>query len=811
MFFIRVRRDGIATLGMCMIFPACVLATPGLTEGESKNSSERLRVAQAAADSPRDIAEAAPAEETVKPIADELPAIKIEQPSETPAGQSQQDGADPRPVAVEPRPRPAPQTGYALPTVSTGAVGQPATGEAAPESTTPPPTGTVGAPPPPFPGGQVATGGQVGFLGNVDIFDMPFSLTSYTSELIQEQQAITIGDVLENNPSVQTPSAGFGVYDNFLIRGFPVSASVYSLNGLPGVAPAQMVAPEFIERVELFLGPSAMVANAPLFGAVGGSINLVTKKAQDEPLTAWTTGFLSDGQFSNHLDVGRRFGPNKEWGIRFNGVYRDGDTAIDHQEEELGLAALALDYNGRSFRTSLDIGYQEQEWTAPFLSMIYNGPPGEVPRAPSSGSNPFQPWSFNDADDFFVAWNAELDVTENVTVFAGVGYRDDLSILLSPYQEIEDKAGNTTVYPYYEPYSSENTAANAGIRANITTGIIKHELRFGGQTQYVETGYFDTFFASFASNIYDPVRGARPRIRGLSDSPPRNADYTLSSIAVADTLSVFDEAIQFTAGVRGQSIKVHRYDIFTGARLSTYDESAATPAFGLVVKPFNQVSVYANYIEALEEGPVAPSGTVNAGEIFPPSISEQYEVGTKFDFGTLGLTVAAFQITRPAGFIDAASNRFVLAGEQRNRGIEINTFGELTDDIRVLGGVAFIEGILTETENGVDDGNFAPGVPEVRVSLSGEWDVPGLNGVTLLGQVVYTSQQYLNTANNIRLPDWTRVDLGASYETIVFGRDTVFRAMVENVADNSYWESAAEGALTLSTPRRYLVSATAKF
>jgi iron complex outermembrane recepter protein len=744
---------------------------------------------------------------------DQLPEVVIEQPVAEPAGEPVPEARpQPRPAAARPKPRPAPRTAYAVPAADvTGAAGEPTSGEAAPESSAPPATGTVGAPPPPFAGGQVATGGQVGFLGNSNVFDVPFSMTSYTSELIQEQQDVTIGDVLENNPSVLTPGTGDGVYDNFLIRGFPVTASAYSLNGLPGAAPAQMTAPEFIERVELFLGPSAMVANAPLFGAVGGSINLVTKKAEDEPLTEWTTSFLSDGQFSNHLDVGRRFGPGKEWGIRFNGVYRDGDTAVDLQSEELGLAALALDYNGSSFRTALDIGYQDQQWTAPLLSMIYNGPAGEVPRPPSSGSNPFQPWAFNHADDFFVTWTGEVDLSENVTAFAGVGYRDGLSVLLSPYQEIEDRAGNTSVYPYYEPYSNENTSANAGIRANLTTGVIDHELRFGAQTQYVETGYFDTFYPFFASNIYDPVRGPRPSIKGIATHPPKNADYTMSSIAVADTLSFHDDMVRFTAGVRGQTIKVHRFDVFTGDRLSTYDESAETPAFGLVVKPYKQVSVYANYIEALEEGPVAPSGTVNSGEIFAPSASEQYEVGTKFDFGTLGLTVSAFQIARPSGFINAATNRFVLAGEQRNRGIEINTFGELTDDIRVLGGVAFIEGILTETEDGVDEGNFAPGVPEVRVSLSGEWDLPYLTGVSLLGQVIYTSQQYLNTANNVKLPDWTRVDLGASYDTVVFGRDTVFRAMVENVADNSYWESAVGGALTMSTPRRYLVSATAKF
>jgi iron complex outermembrane receptor protein len=264
----------------------------------------------------------------------------------------------PTPVSTTPRPRTTPAAST-VPTESAGVNVPDETGEQA-ESTTPPPTGTIGAPPAPFAGGQVATGGQVGLLGNRDIFDTPYSLTSYTAEAIENQQATTMGAVLENNPSVRSISAG-AMWDTFMIRGFQVSSSGYSLNGLPGIAPGSMVAPEFIDRAELFLGPTGMLSNMPLYGATGGAVNLVTKKANDKPLTALTTGFLSDGQSATHLDVGRRYGLNKEWGIRVNGVYRDGDTAFDNQQEMLGLATAAIDYHGKRVRTSLDIGYQAQD------------------------------------------------------------------------------------------------------------------------------------------------------------------------------------------------------------------------------------------------------------------------------------------------------------------------------------------------------------------------------------------------------------------------------------------------------------------
>ena len=61
----------------------------------------------------------------------------------------------------------------------------------------------------PFAGGQVARGGRVGILGTQDIMSSAFSTTSYTSELIQNQQARSVADVLQNDPSVRV-ARGFG-------------------------------------------------------------------------------------------------------------------------------------------------------------------------------------------------------------------------------------------------------------------------------------------------------------------------------------------------------------------------------------------------------------------------------------------------------------------------------------------------------------------------------------------------------------------------------------------------------------------------
>ena len=78
-----------------------------------------------------------------------------------------------------------------------------------------------------------------------------------------------------------------------------------------------------IERVEVFRGPTAFL-NGALPNAVGGTINLVPKRATDDPITRATVLFDSDSQFGGSLDVGRRFGPDNAIGARASASYSSG-------------------------------------------------------------------------------------------------------------------------------------------------------------------------------------------------------------------------------------------------------------------------------------------------------------------------------------------------------------------------------------------------------------------------------------------------------------------------------------------------------
>jgi iron complex outermembrane receptor protein len=81
---------------------------------------------------------------------------------------------------------------------------------------------------------------------------------------------------------------------------------------------------------------------------------------------------------------------------------------------------------------------------------------------------------------------------------------------------------------------------------------------------------------------------------------------------------------------------------------TNYDEEKLSPSGGLLFKATDKLSLYANYMEGLSQGKIAPSTSRNEDEIFPPFISRQVEVGAKYDAGAFAVTAAVFRIKQPA-------------------------------------------------------------------------------------------------------------------------------------------------------------------
>ena len=668
---------------------------------------------------------------------------------------------------------------------------------------------TVGLPEA-YDGGQVARGGRLGLLGNKDLMDVPFNITSYTAKTIQDQQSTTLADVLDNDPSVRFTTSSGHMYENFSVRGFPLTADEVSLNGMFGLSPYGHVPTEFIERVEVLKGPNALLNGMSPSGAVGGAINVVTKKAESTPLTRLTADYLSDSQFGVQADIGRRFGDNEAFGIRFNGALRDGRTTLDGQNKRREFGSVALDLKTDRVRIGLDAYTDTEKFTggSPWMATFAT----TVVAPPSPGTNVLR-GEYGNLESNGVQVRAEADVTDAITAYAGVGalsYRYSGFITGTRTGPIKPD-GSYTGATYFQRGWTDTLSLDAGVRTRFRTGPVKHELTLSATSLETTSGNVFTTSPNYTSNIYAPVN---PTLATPAGSAPKTAESTLSSFALADTLSMWQDRVTIIAGLRSQRVRAAAFAANTGARTSNYDESAVTPAFGLVLKPFGpNISLYGNYIEGLTQGGmVTDVSAANYGQVFAPYRSKQAEFGVKWDAGTFTNTLSFFQITKPGMIKDVATNTYNPDGEQRNRGVEWNVFGEFTPHWRVLGGVAYTRGELTKTAGNLYNGNTPYGVPKWTANLGTEWDLPWVPGVTLTGRMITTSAQYVNSANTQQIGGWTRYDVGARYATRIYGKGVVLRAAVENVTNRIAWSGTFnDGYVIQNAPRTVKLSASIDF
>lgn len=707
----------------------------------------------------------------------------------------------------------------------------------APTAGLPPPSGTVGQPPPPYAGGQVATGARLGLLGNRSVLKAPFSVTSFTEKLIRNQEGRTVSDIVTNDPSVRADAPFFSDRDSYFIRGFSVTNVDTAFDGLFYLANPRRMQLDGIERIEVLKGPTALLTGG--VGRVGGTINLIPKRAYDEPLTRITTTYFSRGNVGTHLDLGRRFGEQKEWGVRFNGAYRAGNTALDNHALEVGNATLGLDYRGERFRASLDMTHQKQNVTAPASLFSAVAPGITIPRAPNGRINTASRFEYNDSVYDMIAGRMEYDVLPETTIYIAGGvsrFREDS---LSSYFTITSPNGDATNSYAIAPTAIEGYTGDVGFRSRFDTGFIGHFLTVSAveaNNKIFRNGFFPPAFPTVQTNIYDPVYpafGSIPNFFPRASQQPLQADGTYRSVGISDTLSLADDRFLLTLGGRFQEVVskafVTRPVPTQGDQSYGYAEGRFSPAIALAVRPLDNLTLYGNYIEALLEGPTAPgAGVSNPGEVFAPIVSKQKEVGFKYDFGTVALTTGLFEIELPNAFATATAvpgmARFELNGLQRNRGLEINVFGEPFEGVRLLGGVTFLDAklvnaALVDTDGDrVGDtsvnGNKVPGVPDTVFTLYGEYDLPPwmAPGLTLTGRAVYTSSVFYDQLNRQPISDWTRFDAGVRYAFEGYaGKPVVLRATVQNLFDEAYYASAARGFLGVGAPRTFIVSASVDF
>ena len=622
-------------------------------------------------------------------------------------------------------------------------------------------------------------------------------------------QARNITDVIAaTDPSVFTNGAVGGWSENYYIRGFQSDTNDMSMNGLFGISPFYRTAPAMFSRVEVLKGPSALLNGMPPSGSVAGTVNLVTKRAGEEPLLRVSPTYMSSSQWGGTIDASRRFGQNKQFGIRINGVYQDGSGPVRKQDLKTQLGSVGMDWRGQRARVSADL-YMANDRVDGVVRGINLGKNMKVPSPPNPKTLINPDWSYVSNKDRGAMMRAEYDLTDNITAYASFGHSKSngatTANLLDNHGTIETIIGQLA-------FDLNKRSADIGLKGQFDTGPVGHQWVIN--TTYYKHRQHDygvrrVAGANWITNMYDPKWGEAVPF----NTPPISvSSLELKSYGMADMLSFMEDKLQLTLGLRYQEVKSDNTSLMGSPVTTSYNKHALTPGAAILFKATEHVSLYGNYIEGLTKGDSAPIYAENYPEVFAPYKTKQTELGIKLDYGNIVNSISIFNIKKPSSYTDVNTNIFTSGGEQRNRGIEWNFIFSPIDTVRLMGGASYIKPELTKLANHANEGNIATGVAKMQGKLGAEWDIhAGAGMVTLSANATAVSKQYLNQENNLSVPGHTIFDVGARYNAKVSGHPFTLRAEVKNLTNKAYWGMPRLSNLSLGAPRTFLFSGSYDF
>ncbi|MDQ0669200.1 TonB-dependent siderophore receptor [Pseudomonas sp. W2I6] len=663
---------------------------------------------------------------------------------------------------------------------------------------------------------------------NAPLLDTPASVAVITEARLKDQQARLLSEVLKNDASVGDSYAPVGYYENFVVRGFSLNpASSYKINGRT-ITGEQNVALENKQQVEVLKGLSGLQSGV---SEPGGLINYVSKRPEN--VRSVTVSTNEHGERYLATDVGGWLGAEQQVGVRVNLAHEDIRSYVDHADGQRDFASLALDWNiSPNALLQLNAEYQNREQRSVPGYQLLGGttvPHNVSPRdllGYQSWSNPVGIKSLN-LDGLFEyrfneAWKASFSasrsrvVIDDYSTFAW-GCYGAASCTNTAVPNHFSAEGDYDISDYRSPDDTRsNEEAQAALNGQFDTGFLKHDLTFGttalrrlvdrreSVNEYIGEG-----------NIYEKPPVLDP-YEGPLGHTYRRLDSRQYGLFASDRIS-FNEQWQTILGGRQVRLDEETYDQ-AGDTTRHTQRSVFLPQVALIYKPRPDTTLYASYSKGLSLGGTAAWFSSNADEVLPPTTSRQLEVGIKRDFQRLSLTAALFQITQDLQYNrpnDDGSITFVQQGQQKNVGLELSANGRVTDNLQVSASVAAIRARVSGSGTDDYDGHQAINVPKLRASLHGDYSIPGIKGLALLGGVQYSGSKYANREASVKVDDYAVFDVGGRYSTKVGDYDTVLRLTVDNLFDKRYWrdvgESAGDGYLFLGAPRTARLSATVNF
>ncbi|MEO6927965.1 MAG: TonB-dependent siderophore receptor, partial [Casimicrobiaceae bacterium] len=608
---------------------------------------------------------------------------------------------------------------------------------------------------------------EVGVLGPLPLLSTPFAINVITHDLLLDQQAAYLGDFLKNDPSA---SIGNVVVSFANLRGFSIGSAGFLFDGLGigALLSDGRVAMPPIDHIEILKGASTFLYGIGASSSLGGAINYIPKEPVEAPVREVAFTYNSTTQFGVQIDLGDRFGADHQFGYRLNTGLRDGDTAVDDNTWRQGSLSLALDWRiDRDLTLEAGIHYADNTFDGiqPFFVGASNAdgsPVTPIPRAPDAKHNIGPSFNTFDQNATIGTLRADWSIARDWSVTAQYAKGRDNR----PYDGSKDTrfgvitsaAGDIALFASEEANRIDAQAGQVLLHGRVDSGPLRHDLTLGvSGSEDKNHGNFQTV-AVLPGNLYTPNPAPEPATVDL-EALPYTGKTTTSGVLISDIVSYQ----QWSVLLGGRQAKVTAFNA-DGSKPGGGSVSRFSPTAALMYKPTPNSLLYANYAQGLEPGGTAPDTTANAGDVMAPLVTKQYELGAKLDVAGLSLTGAVFDMQRPLQYRDG-SNVWVSNGDERHRGLELQASGHVTQDLRVIAGMMFLDAKQRSTGDVAREGKRVPGVPDWTANVFADYRIHAVPGLFVNAGAYYSASQYFDVTNQQPIPSWTRFDVGARYET----------------------------------------------
>ncbi len=669
------------------------------------------------------------------------------------------------------------------------------------------------------------------------LLDTPQTITVVPPKLIQEQQALSLRQVLSNVSGItfNAGEGGGGSGDSINIRGFSANSNL-QIDGLRDSAQTNRSDTFNIEQVEVIKGPNSVFGGA---GTTGGSINLVSKQPKNQAFTRLGGSLGTDNYYRLTLDSNQPLeGVGQDSAVRINLMGHQNDVPGREQidRERWGIApSLRLGFSDAT-RLTLSAFHQTDD----------NLPDYGVPALDGkklAGVKRDAYFGWKNLDKEQIEQNAftadfEHDFSDHLRLQNLTRYSHTARDTIVSASHV-----NTSGVPAgrYRPAGPQAYGRDATTEMWINQSNLIGDFEFAGMRHDLVAGVelsretldLKTYNHGLGSALYPRDGYALGSPPGRWNGPVNKATsgYTETTLKgqayyLFDTIAL-SERWDLNLGLRYDKIKGD-VDKYSGSHVKSEslvsDTNKASARTGLVFKPTENGRIYAawgNSFNPSAENLASTGGGLSKGnQDLAPEKNETWELGTKWELldKRLELDGALFRVEKSNARETMADGSTQLAGKQRVQGVEIGVTGHVTEQWDVFANYTFLDSETLKAANTTSGiarkGQALGNTPPRSLNLWTTYELPA--GWTLGYGTRYVSERNVTSSTRAKLDAYWVHNAMLGYKV---NHNLDLQLNVNNLFDKDYVErvrqqngsTARSSAIEYGDARAAIMSATYSF